>query len=258
MELLTFNNLVILWILVAIVIFPLLLRVTQPYGRHTKTGWGPMISNQLGWILMESPSLLIITALFFAGDQPKDIGRWIFFILWFIHYFNRSFIFPLRTKTRKKKMPVMIMSSAIFFNLVNGTINGYWLGFVENDYGAHWLTDPRFIIGLLVFITGFIINQDSDTRLINLRKKINSASSNLNGYKIPFGGMFKYVSCPNFLGEMIEWTGYAIMCWSLPGLSFAVWTIVNLIPRALDHHRWYRKTFSDYPSDRKAVIPYLL
>ena len=258
MELLTFNNLVIAWILVAVIIFPILLRVTQPYGRHTSGGWGPMISNQLGWIIMESPSLLIITALFFAGDQPKDIGKWIFFSLWFIHYFNRSFIFPLRTRTRKKKMPVVIMFSAVFFNLVNGTINGYWLGFTETDYGTHWLTDPRFIVGIIVFIAGFIINQDSDTRLINLRKNSNSNKSESTGYVIPFGGMFKYVSCPNFLGEIMEWVGYAVMCWSLPALSFAVWTVVNLIPRALDHHRWYKKNFSDYPSERKAVIPFVI
>ncbi len=32
----------------------------------------------------------------------------------------------------------------------------------------------------------------------------------------------------------------------------------NLIPRALDHHKWYRKEFSDYPANRKAVFPFLV
>ena len=45
---------------------------------------------------------------------------------------------------------------------------------------------------------------------------------------------------------------------AVPALSFAVWTAANLIPRAVSHHAWYRRTFPDYPSDRRAVIPALL
>jgi 3-oxo-5-alpha-steroid 4-dehydrogenase 1 len=49
------------------------------------------------------------------------------------------------------------------------------------------------------------------------------------------------------------------MAWNLPALSFAVWTAVNLIPRALDHHKWYKSYFKEeYPKQRKAVIPFLL
>jgi hypothetical protein len=56
----------------------------------------------------------------------------------------------------------------------------------------------------------------------------------------------------------MEWGGYALMVWSLPAISFFIWTLVNLIPRALDHHRWYKKQFEDYPSERKALIPFLI
>ena len=96
-----------------------------------------------------------------------------------------------------------------------------------------------------------MINWQSDNILIHLRKL------GEKGYKIPHGGFFKWISCPNHFGEIIEWTGFAIMTWSLSGLSFAIWTAVNLIPRALDHHKWYKDTFSDYPQKRKAVIPFL-
>jgi hypothetical protein len=44
----------------------------------------------------------------------------------------------------------------------------------------------------------------------------------------------------------------------MPALSFAIWTIANLLPRALQHHRWYQQTFSEYPAERKAVIPFIL
>lgn len=48
------------------------------------------------------------------------------------------------------------------------------------------------------------------------------------------------------------------MTWSWPGLVFACWTFANLGPRAKTHQRWYIEKFGDeYPSDRKAMIPFL-
>jgi steroid 5-alpha reductase family enzyme len=104
----------------------------------------------------------------------------------------------------------------------------------------------------VVFVAGAAINLWSDNRLIALRADGNQ------GYAIPRGGLFERVSCPNHLGEIIEWWGFALMCWNLPALSFAVWTAANLIPRALSHQAWYRRTFADYPAGRKAVIPAVL
>ncbi len=249
----TIQYIALIWIACAVVLFPFLLRVTAPYGRHSKKNWGPEISNRLGWILMEFPSLLIFTGLVLLGPKQISAPVWVLFSLWTIHYFNRSIIFPLRTRTKGKRMPVIIMFSAIFFNLINASLNGYWLGFVAPPYPEDWIKDPRFILGGIIFICGFIINQTADKRLIGLRK------GSQMGYFIPRGGMFNFISCPNFFGEIIEWSGFALMAWNLPALSFAVWTAANLIPRALDHHKWYKNYFKEeYPKNRKAVIPFIL
>ena len=79
-----------------------------------------------------------------------------------------------------------------------------------------------------------------------------------SGYKIPSGGLFRFVSCPNYLGEILEWSGFALATWSVAGLSFAAFTLANLLPRALSNHRWYQKTFPEYPEDRRALVPFLL
>ena len=78
------------------------------------------------------------------------------------------------------------------------------------------------------------------------------------GAVLPRGGAFELVSCPNLAGEIVEWIGFALMSWSLPGLAFAMWTAANLVPRALWRHRWYRERFPGYPAKRRAVIPRLL
>ena len=247
----TIEYLAIIWIIIAILVFPVLLKITAPYGRHTTSKWGPMIDNKLGWILMEVPSLIIFITLVLTGSNSFTKPLWVLFGIWAIHYFNRSIIFPLRTRTKGKKMPVLIVIAAVFFNLVNASLNGYWLGHVGPEYPDSYLLDPRFIIGAVIFMAGFMINQFADKKLIGLRK------GGKQGYFIPRGGLFNYISCPNHFGEIIEWTGFAVMAWNYPATSFAVWTAANLIPRAMSHHKWYKNYFKDYPKNRKAVIPFL-
>jgi steroid 5-alpha reductase family enzyme len=138
-----------------------------------------------------------------------------------------------------------------FFNLVNAYLQARYLFTLGPQQGVEWLADSRFLSGLAVFAAGFCINLHSDHVLRNLRGAADS------GYKVPHRGMFRFVSCPNYLGEIVEWCGWALMTWSLPGLAFALWTAANLAPRARSHHRWYVKTFPDYPAGRRALVPFL-
>lgn len=249
MDLNTFNTLLYIWIALALLLLPVQIFITAPYGRHASSKWGPQIDNRLGWIIMEIVSPAAFALLFLLGSNPKSTPMWIFFFAYVLHYLNRSLIFPLRIRTNGKKMPLFIIFSAISFNLVNGSTNGYWLGSLGAPYPEDWLHDPRFIIGLGLFISGAFINIQSDNILLRLRKPGET------GYKIPQGGLFRFISCPNHFGEIIEWAGFALMCWNLPALGFAVWTAANLIPRAIAHHKWYQQRFDNYPTERKAVVP---
>lgn len=261
MELGSFTLFVWGWIILALILVPIQLFITAPYGRHNAgTSWGPQIDNRLGWILMEMVSPLVFAYFFLTGPVPKSIPMWIIFALWITHYLNRSFIFPLRLRTNGKKMPLAIVGSAAFFNTINGFVNGYglghfgfWLEEASVPYPEWWLADPRFLFGFALFLIGAGINIMSDEKLMRLRKPGET------GYKIPGGSLFRFISCPNHFGEILEWTGFAILCWSLPAVSFAIWTAANLIPRAVSHHKWYREKFGEeYPKERRAVIPYLL
>ena len=246
MTLETLNLICIIWAAIGVASFILLQFVTAPYGRHVKKGWGPEISNKLGWIIMEAPSFFIILYFYLSSDQSLYAS--ILSLLWLIHYLNRTFIYPFRIRTKGKKMPLIIVGSAIFFNCMNAGLNGYFLAHFES-YGPDSFYQWNFILGIVLFIVGFIINQNSDHILIHLRKPGET------NYKIPTGFLFKYVSCPNLFGELMQWSGFVIMAWNLPALSFLIWTAANLIPRALGHHKWYKKSFTEYPKNRKAMIP---
>jgi len=140
---------------------------------------------------------------------------------------------------------------AFVFNLINGFFLGHTMAFdlhLLTVQTSQWL----FVLGMVIFTLGLIINWYADFILISLKK------NNFNQYKIPYGFLFKWVSCPNHLGEIIEWSGFALMGLSWSTSAFAVWTAANLIPRSLAHHRWYQRQFENYPGNRKALIPGLL
>jgi len=247
-----YNIVLIVWLAIAALTFFSLLFITAPYGRHTRGGWGPQVSDTLGWLIMEIPAVLAISVFFFLSDRTSNPVSILFLLIWQIHYFNRGLIFPFRRRSKGKTMPLSIALSGLFFNIVNGYLQGYLLFFLLPAPSMAWLSDPRFLGGTLLFLVGFAINQHSDQILFNLRKPGET------GYKIPTGGMYRFVSNPNYFGELLEWTGWAILTCSVGGLAFVIWTAANLIPRALSNHKWYKDKFKDYPKSRKAVVPFVL
>ncbi len=245
-----YTTFVYIWIFIALAVFVVLLFINAPYGRHTKTTWGPLIDNKIAWFIMEFIVLVILYFFLFTGTNHMTLVSGIIVGIFSLHYINRSIIYPIRIKTKGKKMPVVILFFAMCFNLINGFLIGYYLGNFR-IYPIGWLSSPQFIVGIIIFSTGMFINWQSDNILIGLRKPSET------GYSIPTGAMFKYISVPNLLGEIIEWLGFAILLWGLPGWAFFIWTFANLVPRAISHHKWYLQNFPDYPTNRKAIIPFI-
>jgi protein-S-isoprenylcysteine O-methyltransferase Ste14 len=236
------------WAGLAAVAMPTLFLKAAPYGRHTPANARWTLPSRIGWILMEAPSAIVVAICMLAAPRPVGVVPLMLFVLWELHYLNRSFVYPFRMRGGGRPMPISICASAFSFTTINGYLNGRWIA-TFGVYPDAWATDPRFVIGVALFAIGFAINQHSDALLFRLRGRDDT------GYKIPSGGLFRYVSCPNYLGEIIEWCGWALATWSVAGLAFAVWTVANLAPRARAHHRWYRATFATYPANRRALVP---
>ncbi len=226
----------LLWMAIGLCAGAYLLRRAAPYGRFSDTHWGPMVSNKWGWVLMESTVLVAfaIRIPWARFDIKSPAG--VMIAMFLFHYIHRALVYPFMIRTRGKRMPVVIMASAMVFNSVNGTLLGLW--FAKAQYPANWFSSPWFTFGTTLFVLGMAINWWSDYTLIHLRKKGET------GYKIPRQGLFRYTSSPNLFGEITEWGGYALLTCSLPALAFFVWTCANLIPRALSIRRWYRQALA--------------
>jgi len=237
-------------IAIAALIFVLLLVIDAPYGRHVSDRWGPTLPAKLGWVLMELPSPIAMLAVYLAGPHAGEPLPLFFLALFQIHYVNRAVIQPLRTKGSGRRTTLFIVVCAFIFNSLNGALIGYAIAHM-GPYTVSWLTDRRFLVGVALFFAGAVINVHSDAVLHRLRKPGES------GYWVPHGGLYRWVTCPNYLGEIIEWAGFALATWSLAGLAFALFTFANLAPRARANHRWYRERFEAYPSERRALLPWV-
>lgn len=243
----------------SIVVFVSLQFTKASYGRHDSADrawwWGPGVPTRWAWVIMETPSTLGFAIIFFSGTDALQLAPIVLFLMWQAHYFQRSFIYPFIRKVRPGDttpllVPVLAFSTNLGITYLNASILSWAL--VEGAYDTRWLTDPRFIIGAIIFATGYHINRKADAMLAALRKPGET------GYKVPRGWLYEKISCPNYFGEFLVWVGWAIATWSTAGLVFVLWTLANLLPRALTNHQWYHEKFADYPAERNAVIPYLL
>ena len=247
-----YHWLAIAWMALAAVTFVALFFVTAPYGRFTRGRWGPRMSARWGWVLMESPSLIAFLVIYALSSRRSNPVTLVFLALWILHYLHRAFIYPFRLRGSRPSITASVIAMGVGFNLGNAYLNARYLFALGPEAQTSWLRDPRFIVGVLLFCFGYVLNQHSDRVLIGLRR--NGATD----YRIPYGGGFRFVSCPNYLGEMVEWGGWALACWNPGALAFFVWTVANLAPRAVRTHLWYRDRFPDYPSRRKAILPFII
>lgn len=239
----------------ALFVFIALYFVKAGYGMFRTASWGISINNKLAWVLMESPVFFIMLALWAYSGTDTAIPVFIFLLLFLLHYFQRSFVFPFLLKG-KSRMPVAIMAMGIVFNLLNGIMQAGGIFYFPvsglYDGGWHYFLSPWAVSGLLLFFVGMGINLHSDYVIRHLRKPGDTK------HYLPDKGLYRYVTSANYFGELVEWIGFALLTASPAAWVFVWWTFANLVPRADAIYKHYREEFGDEAvGKRKRIIPFI-
>ncbi|KAL4235530.1 hypothetical protein ACF0H5_003927 [Mactra antiquata] len=238
-----------------------------PYGKHESNdgNWGPMIHQRLGHMFSDAlPGVLMFILVFVFYGNVKEVLNYIFLGLWLLHYVHRGILHPLLMRYRSKQVAIGITLGGFFPNCLFHFINADFIG--NAKYPSNYLYDPRFIIGVIIYIFGYIINRWADSKLRSLREMKGetgnfdspvTTGNGCTGYYIPYGGFFELISCPNYFGELVEWFGWTVATWSPAGLVWTLFGAATFIPRSWHNHKWYQQMFENYPSNRKALIPWI-
>ena len=249
-----FDTVVAAMAAMAVIVFLALHRVEAAYGMTYSSKWGPAVNNRTGWVVMEAPAFVCMLLLWVASPRATEVPQAVMGGLFLAHYFQRTFIFPFLMRG-KSRMPLAIVAMGMLFNSVNAYMIGGWLFHIspQGYYPPSWVISPQFIFGTALFLAGMAVNIHSDHVIRNLRKPGDSR------HYIPKKGMYRFVTAGNYFGEFMEWTGFAILTWSLPGAVFALWTFANLAPRARSLHKRYSDEFGEEFTalHRKYIIPFI-
>ena len=251
--------LIVGFIYAALILLGSFFGTAQYGGRFGGGGKGVKLGSKLGWILMELPGLIVFPIVFFMGQNAFEPVPLFFLALWMMHYTNRALITPMLMRVQpgsQSSFALNVVIAGWVTLALHGYFNAAYISELGTQYTEAWFQDPRFVLGLCIYIFGFSLNVHSDRILRNLRSK--NPSPDEPRYKIPYGGGFQLVSCPQYLGEILSFVGIAVMTWNLGAVFVLAITIANLVPRALYTHKWFHSNFDDYPTNRKAVIPFLL
>ncbi|XP_004845214.1 3-oxo-5-alpha-steroid 4-dehydrogenase 1 isoform X4 [Heterocephalus glaber] len=206
-----------LMMLTGCVCFALLLRLSSPYGRYASQWPGPRVPARVAWALQELPALAW-PLLECTCASPQRLDRLPNRVLLAMYLVHYVHRSLIFPFLIRGGKPMPLVTCVLAFLFC--TCNGYLQTRYLSWYAVYaedWVTQPCFLAG----------------------------------------GLFEYITAANYLGEVVEWCGFALASCSLQSGAFALFTLTVLLPRAKQHHRWYLEKFEDYPKSRKILIPFL-
>ncbi|XP_069814249.1 3-oxo-5-alpha-steroid 4-dehydrogenase 1 isoform X2 [Dendropsophus ebraccatus] len=163
-------------VLMGVITFILLRFIQVPYGRYSSSTFGPLVPVRLAWFVQELPSLAVPVYYLTVHREVAAPSRALL-VAFICHYVQRTLIFPFLIRGGKPT-PLASFLLAFIFCCYNGYLQSSYLCQYA-QLPDNWIYDPRFIIGIALFIFGMLINIHSDRILRNLRKPGET------GYKIP-------------------------------------------------------------------------
>lgn len=174
-------------------------------------------------------------------------------IAWSFHYAKREIETLFVHRFSNATMP--------FSNLFKNC--GYYWGFAA--YVAYFVNHPLYTpptedlvySGMCLFYLMEMGNLSSHITLRMLRPPGTKIR------RIPHGGLFECVTCPNYFYEIMAWVGFNLMTKTVAGFLFMGAGALQMFLWAQKKHKNYKKEFDGkdgrelYPKSRKVIVPFL-
>eukprot|EP00168_Porphyra_purpurea_P000559 TRINITY_DN1063_c0_g1_i1.p2 TRINITY_DN1063_c0_g1~~TRINITY_DN1063_c0_g1_i1.p2 ORF type:complete len:319 (-),score=122.89 TRINITY_DN1063_c0_g1_i1:71-988(-) len=224
---------------------------------------GPQISwkavfvlEYLGPLLILPTFLLAQRAIYGRVTPPGSVAaehQVALALAWGLHYAKREFETLCVHRFSHATMPLS--------NLAKNC--GYYWGFAAAVayFAMHPLYTPASEAAYISGLVGFYFMEAGNMWCHYKLRALRPAGSTVR--RIPVGGPFTYVSCPNYTCEIGAWVAFNVACPTVWGWAFAAAGAAQMAVWAAGKHRNYRKEFDGkdgrplYPRSRKALIPFI-
>ena len=180
------------------------------------------------------------------------------------------FLFSRIIKEKEDKRFIKLKSSFSKF-FVTWTVSGLWV-FITSINGltviinnVTYYDDVFYVIGLFIWVFGFIIEVISDEQ----KKRFKKNENNKNQFIC--SGLWKISRHPNYFGEMVIWIGIAVI--SIPTLKglqyftlispvFIIWLLtnisgINLLEEKADLQWGELDSYKKYKKRTPVLIPFI-
>ncbi len=209
------------------------------------------VPSRIGMLIIYAPAAVAGLLCHIALDGPWTVWHGVTLGTVALHFVRRC----LEVLFVHRYSGVTHLGSALLISSLYASVSALlaWIGAAEVDPALLASPDfaPAWIAGLALWIAGSATNIGHHLLLARLRRPGET------GYVLPRGGLFAYVACPHYLGEIIGWFGLALVFHHAGAVVIAITMTFYLGGRADNTLRWYRARFETLPAGWKRIVPFV-
>ncbi|CAF2399984.1 unnamed protein product [Rotaria sp. Silwood2] len=179
----------------------------------------------------------------------SHLSYFLLFILFILHIIRRLYECIYINKYRSKINFVYYFYGLIHYPCVGLTI------IIDYKYPYTNINIQKYFFGLIIFFYASYVQYNIHITYIKMKRLQNEL------YPIPYGyWIFNYFSCPNYIAEIFIYSSFFIASHRTSAMaSLFIWIFVNQSLSALLNHQWYYRHYKElYPSNRCALIPFII
>ncbi|KAK8662145.1 hypothetical protein V6N13_091732 [Hibiscus sabdariffa] len=222
------------------------LKYSKFFNASSSSSISSKVPSRVGMFLLYTPAFLVGFASFWLFPDG-DLRFLLLKPAITIHFFKRIFeVGFIHIYSGGMALDSTIIISFSYFFLSLSLIYTHILN--------QQLPEPSIDLmypGIVLFLIGISGNFYHHYLLSKLRAKGG------RDYKIPKGGLFELVICPNYLFEILGFMGISLISQTLYSFSVTLGFAVYLVCRSYVTRRWYMSKFEDFPKETRAIIPYV-
>jgi hypothetical protein len=196
-------------------------------------------------IVIYALPILVYAGLWDQAGAPKSAYH-LAMLGAFVFHFAKRIVESLWVHRYSRETP-----AGAFVNIAVGySAMAASLSYFQNRAPGGDELSTMFFRGLALFVVGEALNGYHHVLLRGLRKPGSSR------YILPRGGLFRWIACPHYLGEILAFVGYAIMGGLLIGWGIVAVVVVYLVARSRSTVAWYQQKLGPLPSSWKGIVPF--